>query len=51
MYTSQSLALATIETWVHVAPHAPLPDHVALPAEIPDDLAVHEISEFSLPST
>jgi RES domain-containing protein len=51
VYTSQSLALATLETWVHVAPHSPLPDHVALSAYIPDDLRIHDISESSLPPT
>jgi len=48
VYTSQSLAL---ETWVHVAPKSPLTDHVALWADIPDGLAVHDISESSLPPT
>jgi RES domain-containing protein len=43
VYTSQSLSLATLETWVHVAPQFPLPDHVALPADIPDDLRIYDI--------
>jgi RES domain-containing protein len=51
VYTSQSLALATLETWVHVAPQEPLSDHVALPAEIPDGLLIHDIRESSLPTT
>jgi RES domain-containing protein len=50
VYTSESLSLATIETWVHVAPPSELPDHVALPAEIPDNLRVCDISELALPA-
>lgn len=50
VYTSQSLSLATLETWVHVAPRFPLPDHVALPADIPGDLRIYDIGESLLPA-
>lgn len=49
VYTSQSLSLATLETWVHVGPLSPLPDHVAMSAEIPAHLPIYDISELSLP--
>lgn len=49
VYTSQSLSLATLETWVHVGPQLPLPDHVAISAEIPTGLTIYDISELSLP--
>jgi RES domain-containing protein len=49
VYTSESLSVATIGTWVHVGPQSPLPDHIALPAEIPDYLAMHEIGEAAIP--
>jgi RES domain-containing protein len=49
VYTSQSLSLAALETWVHVAPQSPLPDHVSVPLVIPDGLPIHDIPEASLP--
>jgi hypothetical protein len=45
VHTSESLSLATLATWFHIAPQSPLPDHVALPADIPDELTIHEINE------
>ena len=49
VYTAQSLALAALETWVHVEPAKPLPTYITIFAEIPDDLVVHMIEEPSLP--
>jgi RES domain-containing protein len=49
VYTAQSLSLAALETWVHVAPDFPLPDHVQISAEIPAGLAVLNINEPELP--
>ncbi len=48
VYTSQSLSLAAIEIWVHVSPPHPLPTYLAVPAEIPDDLAITEVEENAL---
>ncbi len=50
VYTSQSLSLAQLETWIHVAPQQPLPSYVAVSAEIPDDLTVDLIDEQDLPA-
>lgn len=50
MYTSQSLSLAQLESWMHVAPQQPLPSYVTVSAEIPDDLAIHSVEETELPA-
>jgi RES domain-containing protein len=49
VYTSQSLSLAAIETWVHIAPRNRLPDHVQVSADIPDSIPIHDIDESALP--
>lgn len=49
VYTSQSLALASLELWMHVAPQSPLPSYVSVCAEIPDGLQIHDIEEKTLP--
>jgi len=50
VYTSQSLSLAQLEIWMHVAPRNPLPSYVAVSAEIPDDVSVHAVAEADLPA-
>ncbi len=49
VYTSDSLSLATLETWVHVQPKLPLSDHIAVWADISDDLLVHSVDPLPLP--
>ena len=50
VYTSQSLSLAQLETWMHVAPQHPLPSYVTISAEIPDDLTIYPVKEAELPA-
>ena len=50
VYTAQSLALAALEVWVHVAPNQPLPHYVAVPASIPEDVAIQSFGEDALPA-
>lgn len=50
VYTSESLSLATLETWVHVdRDEVPVPSRVHVFADIPDNLAIYEITEAALP--
>ena len=49
VYTSQSLALATLELWVHTPPLEALMTYVSAPAEIPDDLRITSLDEAALP--
>ena len=48
VYTSQSLSLATLESWVYLAPANPLPHYVAVSALIPDNLRLTIIDADSL---
>jgi len=49
VYTSTSLALAAIETFVHLEPILQPDDLVSVEAEIPDDLAAERLSLKALP--
>jgi len=49
VYTSQSLSLATLEAWMHVGPQDQMRSYVAVPAEIPGELPIHNIHELDLP--
>ncbi|WP_230467676.1 RES family NAD+ phosphorylase [Lujinxingia vulgaris] len=48
-YTSESLALATLEQLVHVSAGIPLAGRVAIRVDIPDDLPVRTILPDELP--
>ncbi len=50
IYTSPSLALAAIETFVHLEPNLRPDDLVAIAAELPDDLVTERLDLKSLPS-
>ena len=50
IYTSPSLALAAIETFVHLEPNLRPDDLVSIAAELPDDLATERLDLKSLPS-
>jgi RES domain-containing protein len=39
-----------LETFVHVEPDCPLPTYVQIAAEVPEGLALHDISESDLPA-
>jgi RES domain-containing protein len=49
VYASPSLALAAIETFVHLEPNLRPDDLVSIAAELPDDLAVDRLDLNSLP--
>lgn len=49
VYTSPSLALAAIETFVHLEPNLRPDDLVAIQAELPDDLPTERLQLNSLP--
>src|SRR5271169_829032 len=49
IYTSPSLALAAIETFVHLEPNLRPDDLVSIEANLPDDLAVERLDLNSLP--
>jgi RES domain-containing protein len=50
VYTSESLSLAALETWVHVDRSEELASsRIHISADIPDDVTIHHISEASLP--
>jgi RES domain-containing protein len=49
VYTSTSLALAAIETFVHLEPNLQPDDLVSIEAEVPDDLAAERLSVKALP--
>jgi RES domain-containing protein len=49
VYTAQSLSLGSFEVWVNFDPSKPLPAHVSVSADVPDDLHIHHIDERSLP--
>ena len=49
VYTSSSLSLATLESWVQPDPHRALTNYVSVCAHIPDDLLVERIDEAILP--
>jgi RES domain-containing protein len=49
IYTSPSLALAAIETFVHLEPNLRPDDLVSIRAEIPDDVATERLDLRSLP--
>ena len=49
VYTSPSLALAAIETFVHLEPNLRPDDLVSIEADLPDDLAVDRLDPNSLP--
>ena len=49
VYTSDSLALATLEQLVHVSAGLHLPSRVAIAVDIPDEIAQVEISAAELP--
>jgi RES domain-containing protein len=49
IYTSPSLALAAIETFVHLEPNLRPDDLVSIEADLPDDLAVDRLDLNSLP--
>jgi RES domain-containing protein len=48
-YTSRSLALAAIETFVHLEPNLRPDDLVAITAELPDDVATERLELKTLP--
>jgi RES domain-containing protein len=48
VYTSESLALAVLEFFVHLDPRD-APDLVAVSVEVPDDVRVGHVTERSLP--
>ena len=49
IYTSPSLALAAIETFVHLEPNLQPDDLVSIEAELPDDVATERLDLRSLP--
>jgi RES domain-containing protein len=49
VYASQSLALATLELWVHTPPIEPLTTYVSVAAVIPGDLKVTGFDQDALP--
>ena len=49
VYTSQSLALATLELWVHTPPIEALTTYVSVAAGIPDDLQITIFDQEALP--
>jgi RES domain-containing protein len=49
VYTSPSLALAAIETFVHLEPNLRPDDLVSIEAEFPDDVAAERLDLKSLP--
>ncbi len=49
VYTSPSLALAAIETFVHLEPNLQPDDLVSIAAEIPDDVVTDRLDLKSLP--
>jgi RES domain-containing protein len=49
VYTSPSLALAVVETFVHLEPNLRPDDLVSIEAEIPNDLATERLDLNSLP--
>ena len=49
VYTSPSLALAAMETFVHLEPNLRPDDLVSIEAALPDDLAVERLDPDSLP--
>ena len=48
VYTSPSLALATVETFVHLEPNLRPDDLVSIAAEMPDDIASERLDLKSL---
>lgn len=48
VYTSQSLSLATLESWMHIGPKDQLPHYISIAADIPDALSVYVIHEKTL---
>jgi RES domain-containing protein len=50
VYTSTSLALAAIETFVHLEPNLRPDDLVSIKAEVPEDVATERLDLKSLPS-
>jgi RES domain-containing protein len=50
VYTSSSLALAAVETFVHLEPNLRPDDLVALEAEMADDIATERLEVKSLPA-
>jgi len=50
VYTSTSLALAAIETFVHLEPNLQPDDLVSIACELPDDVALARIEMSSLPA-
>ena len=44
VYASSSLSLASLELFVHLDPEEMPDDLVAIPADIPDDLAIEHVS-------
>ncbi len=49
VYTSPSLALAAIETFVHLEPNLRPDDLISIAAEIPDDVATERVEMKVLP--
>ncbi len=49
VYTSASLSLATLESWVQQHLKRPLQDYVSVSAVIPDAILIEEIDEKALP--
>ena len=51
VYTSSSLALAALESLVHLGVRSTPKPHVAIPADIPENLAIAQVDPDKLPST
>jgi RES domain-containing protein len=51
IYTSATLSLAALELFVHTDPDLAPADLLAISADIPDDLDVHEVKLSDLPGT
>jgi RES domain-containing protein len=51
VYTSATLSLAALELFVHTDPDLVPADLLAISADIPDDLIVHELALLDLPGT
>ena len=51
VYTSATLSLAALELFVHTDPDLAPADLLAISADIPDDLIVHELALSDLPRT
>jgi RES domain-containing protein len=49
VYTSPSLALAAVETFVHLEPNLQPDDLVSIEAELPDDVSTERLDLKSLP--